>query len=758
MVRAVAGMVSGDLGAARVAAVDAAGGCPVVQRARRLPPAADARPEPNVPLTQSSEPPRAERRPHRLTRPDGGSVEDPWYWLRDRDDPAVREHLEAENAYAATVMAHLEPLQERLFEEIRARVQETDASAPTLDGGWLYYRRTVEGQAYPVRCRRPAPAGIVRAGDLPAELRRPVDPESPPADEQVLYDQNAAAEGHEHHQLGAFAVSPDHRFLAVSADTTGAEVFEVRIHDLDTGDVLDDVVPRTGYGLAWASDATSFLYTVQDDAWRPHQVWRHRIGGPASEDELLLTEEDERFWIGVGRTRSGRFQVIVSASKVTTEAHLVDAEDPQATPRLVAEREYGVEYDLDHRGEQLYLLTNVDGAEDFKLCVAPVDAPQRANWRELVPHRPGVRLEDAEVFADTLVLAERRDARTTLRLCDPDTGVGRELPVDEEVSTVALGGNPRFETDTIRYVYTSLTTPVRAMEISLADGTQTLLKEQPVPGGYDRERYVSWRRWATAPDGTQVPISLVRRTDVPLDGTAPVLLYGYGAYELSMDPAFSPARLSLLDRGVVFAIAHVRGGGELGRGWYEDGKFAAKPNTFTDMIACAEDLIAAGVAAPDRLAIRGGSAGGMLIGAVLNLRPDLPAAAVAEVPFVDVITTMCDPSLPLTVIEYDEWGDPNDAAVLEVMRRYSPYDNVRDAAYPPLLVTAGLNDPRVQYWEPAKWVAKLRSVAGGGPFLLRTELGAGHGGPSGRYEAWRDEARVLSFLLDHLGVAEVEPA
>ncbi len=708
-------------------------------------------------MTELPTPPAADRRPHTLTRADGSTVDDPWYWLRDRDDPATLRYLEAENEHTAAHLAPLEDLQDRLFAEIKARVQETDSSVPTLDGGWLYYRRTLAGSSYPIHCRRPAPEGVHDPRHLPEELRRPVDPSEPPDDEVVLLDQNAEAADHEFFQLGGFAISPDHRRAAEAVDVTGSEVFTVRVRDLATGELTDDEIPRAAYGLAWFNDSATFLYTVPDDAWRPHQVWRHRVGTDSADDELVLAEDDERFWLGVGRTRSDRYLAIHAGSKVTDEWHLLDADDPSAEPQLVHGREHGLEYDLDHRGDLLYLVTNADGAEDFKLCVAPVATPGRRHWVDLVVHRPGVRLEGADVFGDHLVLAERAEARTQVRVCDPATGEGDLLPMDEEVYTTGITGNPVFETRTLRYVYTSLTTPTQVVDLDLETGTRTLLKQQPVRGGYDRQRFVSWREWAVAEDGTRVPISLVRRADVPLDGSAPCLLYGYGSYELSMDPAFSPVRLSLLERGVVFAIAHVRGGGEMGRRWYEDGKFLAKPNTFSDFVACADHLVQGRTTSRDRLAIRGGSAGGLLIGAVLNLRPQLCAVAVAEVPFVDVLTTMMDPSLPLTVIEYDEWGDPTDPAYLEVMRGYSPYDNVRAADYPAMYVSAGLNDPRVQYWEPAKWVARLRATAtGGGPILLRTELGAGHAGRSGRYDAWRDEARVLAFVLDRIGAAAAE--
>jgi oligopeptidase B len=709
-------------------------------------------------------PPRADRRPHTLTRADGSEVDDPYHWMRDREDPAVLAYLEAENEHTAAVLAPLAPLQERLFTEIRGRVQETDASAPVFvppragqNHGWVYYRRTLEGQQYAIHCRRPAPEGVSDARDLPDELRHPVDPAEPPADEVVLLDENVEAGEHAFFRLGGFAISPNGRLAAEAVDLTGDEVFVVRVRDLTTGALREDEIPRAAYGLAWYDDNETFLYTVPDDAWRPHQVWRHRVGTSHDQDELVLQEDDEGFWLGIGRTRSQAFLVVSLGSKITSEYHLLDASDPAAPPRLVAARERGVEYSLDHAGDTLYLVTNADGAVDFKLVTAPVATPGREHWTELIAHRPGIRLEDADAFATHLVLSERTEARTQVRVVDPTTGEGELLGMDEEVYTAGVGQNPGFASRTLRVAYTSLTTPIQELDVDLDTLERTVIKQSPVRGGFERDRFVTWREWASAADGTRIPISLVKRADVPDDGTAPCLLYGYGSYEISIDPVFSHARLSLLERGVVFAIAHVRGGGEMGRAWYEDGKFLAKPNTFSDFAVCADHLVAAGITARDRLAIRGGSAGGMLIGAAVNLRPDLCAAAVAEVPFVDVVTTMSDPTIPLTVIEYDEWGNPADLDYLEVMRSYSPYDNVAAVEYPALLITGGLNDPRVQYWEPAKWVAKLRATATArGPILLRMELGAGHAGPSGRYDAWREEARVLAFVLDRIGAADAE--
>lgn len=732
-------------------------------------------------------PPIAERRPHTWQRFDG-PVDDPYHWMRDREDPAVTAYLEAENAHAEAHLAPLRPTIDTIFEEIKARVHEDDTSPPSFRDGFAYYARTVTGQQYPLHCRRPLPPELHDAdlGDLPIELRRPVDPLDPPADEQVLLDQNVEAEGHDQFQVAGFHVSPSGRHAAWLVDTSGAEVFEIRIRDLDTGQDRDEVVPRAGYSLAWYADDAAFLYTVTDDAWRPHQVWRHVLGTDPADDELVFDEPDDRYWLGIGRTRSRELLVIGVGSKVTSEAHVLPVDDPTAAPRLVAAREVGVEYDLDHDAarDRLVLLTNApddDGpCPDFRVvtCGVPTaddpDAGARDRWAPLLHHRAGVRVEGADAFAGHLVVSERTEARTQVRLLDPtagpdehDLGPAGLLPVDEEVATVGAAGNRRYDTTTLRYAYTSLTTPSRVLDVRLDGhrpraGTEEVVKEQRVRGGYDRSRYVSWREWATAPDGTRVPISLVRHRDTTVGdaaagGGAPCLLYGYGAYEMSMDPYFSVARLSLLDRGAVFAIAHVRGGGEMGRGWYEDGKFAAKPNSFSDLVACADHLVETQVTSRDRLAIRGGSAGGLLIGAALNLRPDVAACAVAEVPFVDVVATMSDPTIPLTVIEYDEWGNPDDGHG-EVMLSYSPVDNVRPEGYPAMLVTAGLNDPRVQYWEPAKWVATLRATATGGPLLLKTQMGAGHAGRSGRYDAWRDEAEVLAFVLHHTGVLASDPA
>jgi oligopeptidase B len=677
--------------------------------------------------------------PHQLTE-HGDVRNDDWYWLRNRDDPEVIAYLEAENAYAEAALAPLAPLRDRIFDEIKSRVQETDESAPVAEGPWEYTSRTIEGSQYGVHCRRPRGGG--------------------PETATVVLDENILAAGYDYFSLGGFEVTPDHRVLAYAVDFNGSERYALRFRDLDTGADLPDVVENVTYGLAWADDARTCFYVRPDDAMRPNEVWRHTLGTPAADDVLVLREGDERFYVGVERTRSGRFVLIDVSSKLTSEVWFVPTATPADEPRVVEPREQGHEYAVEHHwseagGDRFLILTNQGGqARNFELVSAPSAEPGRSNWTPLVPHRDDVKLDSVNAFADHFVLSERTDGLERLRVMQVATGELHEIDMPDPVYSVWVGPNPEFATHTLRYGYTSLVAPVTDVDYDMDDRSSEIVKTQPVLGGYDPTQYVSARLWATAGDGTQIPISLVRRRDTPIDGSAAALLYGYGSYEISTDPSFRASRLSLLDRGFVFAIAHVRGGGEMGRQWYESGRLEHKANTFTDFVASAEHLVASGYTSPARLAARGGSAGGLLMGAVANLRPDLFAAIVAEVPFVDVVTTMLDPSLPLTITEWEEWGDPREAEAYARMKSYSPYDNVRAADYPALLVTTGLNDPRVQYWEPAKWVAKLRVLSTSGkPILLRTEMGAGHGGPSGRYDAWRDEAIVLAFVCEAVGAA-----
>ncbi len=633
---------------------------------------------------------------------------------------------------------------------------------PQRKGAWWYYSRTVEGQQYAIHCRAPYVAGLdtpprtdpmVTLPSTPkngASARRS-DDGTPLPDEQVLLDENAAAGDSQFFSLGNFDVTPDGRLLAYSTDHVGNERFVLRVRDLTTGSDLPDEIPDTFYGSAWSLDGSTLFYITVDEAWRPFRVWRHRVGTSVEVDDLVYEEADERFWVGVGLTRSERFIVIEAGSKVTSEVRLLDASTPGAEPWVFRERRQGVEYSVEHQGDRFLVLHN-DGALNFELAEAPVSDPSQ--WTALVPHRDDTRLLDVDAFADHLVVSHRRDGLTGLRVLQ--NGSEREITFPEPLYTVGGGSNPEYDTTSYRFGYTSLVTPGSVYQTDITTGELTLLKQTPVLGGYDPSSYEQHREWAVADDGTRVPISIVSRAGTPRAGSAPMVLYGYGAYEASMDPWFSVARLSLLDRGVVFAIAHIRGGGEMGRRWYDEGKLLHKRNTFTDFIASARHLVSVGWTSADRLAARGGSAGGLLMGAVANLAPDAFRGIVAQVPFVDPLNSILDPSLPLTVTEWEEWGNPLESAeVYAYMKSYTPYENVAPVGYPAILAMTGLNDTRVLFHEPAKWVARLRSTArGADAVLLKTEMSAGHGGRSGRYEAWREEAFVVAWILDTLGLAE----
>lgn len=744
--------------------------------------------QPAQPETARTEPsprraPRAPRRPTERSH-HGQTFVDDYEWLRAKDDPEVIAHLEAENAWTQGQLAHLAPLRGRVFAEIKGRTLETDLSVPTRQGAYWYYTRTVEGKQYPIHARVPA-AGL---GDGVGDWTPPeIEPGRAPDGEQVLLDQNVEAEGHDFFSLGSFAVTPtDGRRLAYAVDTTGDERYTLRVRDLVTGRDLPDEIENTFPGAVITPDGEHVFYPTVDDAWRPYRIWRHTVGTPASQDVLVFEEPDERFWVGVGLSRSQRFLQIELGSKTTSEAWILEADDPTGEFRPVWTRREGVEYTVEHarlpgRGDTLLVLHN-DGAQNFEL--AATDVPARAGAQSpaapldpataavVVPHDPDVRLESVDAFARHVALGYRRDAVPRVGLVALEDAVGggawdvRELAFDEPLYTAALGANPVFDQPVLRLQYTSFVTPTTVYDVDLATGELLLRKRQPVLGGYDPADYVQRREWAVAEDGTRVPISLVWRRDaVTLDGAgtraepAPLLLYGYGAYEISIDPYFSVPRLSLLDRGVVFAVAHVRGGGELGRRWYDDGKLARKRNTFTDFVACARHLVETGWTAPERMVADGGSAGGLLVGAVANLAPELFAGVLAGVPFVDPLTSILDPSLPLTVVEWDEWGDPlHDPDVYAYMRSYSPYENVPDDAshYPRILATTSLHDTRVLYVEPAKWVARLR--AAGAPALLKIEMAAGHGGVSGRYARWEEVAFEHAWILDVLGLADEAPA
>jgi oligopeptidase B len=697
-----------------------------------------------------SHPPVAPRRSS-LRVHHGDTFDDPYAWMRDKSDPELLAYLAAENEWTEAATAHLAGLREEVFTDISVRTKQTDLSVPEFArhpglGEFWYYARTTEGLDYPSLHRCPA----TDRDSLP-------DPATGvPDGEELLLDAQALAAGTEFFALGCFEVSPDGRLAAWSVDTTGDERYHLRFKNLLTGELLADEVAEVAAGGCWAGNG-AFCYLTVDDAWRPDRVWRHRLGDQGS-DELLYIETDERFWLGVDGSRDHRWLLVAAASKTSTEVWLLDTTDPDARLRSVAPRRDGVEYDVDVANDRLFIVHN-DGAPDFALAEAPLDATSPEQWRESRPGEPGVRLLGVTAYDRALVVSLRREGlqEVALRFRDSAGDPGPEVPIafDEPLHHVDADDGDEPDTDRIRLHYQSMITPDRVLEYSLADGSRKLLRQRPVldhpqHGPYRPEDYVQRREWATAPDGTRVPISLVYRADTPLDGTAGCLLYGYGAYELTVPPSFSIARLSLLDRGYLYAVAHVRGGGELGRAWYDDGKLAAKEHTFTDFVACARHLVSSGYTTTERLAAEGGSAGGLLVGAAMNLAPDAFAAVHAAVPFVDALTTVLDPDLPLTISEWEEWGDPlHEPDAYRRMRSWSPYENVRHTEYPALLVTASLNDTRVEVTEPAKWVARLRHDSGSSrPILLRTELSAGHGGASGRYHAWRDAAFELAWLID----------
>ena len=672
---------------------------------------------------------------------------DPYEWLRDKSDPEVIAHLEAENAHVEAQTAFQEPLRQKIFDEIKSRTKETDLSIPVRRGEWWYYGRSHEGKQYGVHCRCPV------AG--PDDWEPPVfDENTVIPGEQILLDENAEADGHDYFALGASSVSPDGNVLAFSVDTVGDERYTLRFKDLTAETLRDaalypDRITGIGLGVTWAADNAVVYYTTVDESWRPDTVWRHRLGetGP---DEQVFCEPDERFWVAIGRTRSNAYILIAAGSSVTSEVRYADASDPQAEFTTVLPRRDGVEYSVEHAvigGRDRFLILHNDGAPNFTLVEAPVEDPVAQTT--LIPGRDDIRLEGVDAFAHHLVVHYRREGLPSLQLWPIDDGYGTrdEISFDSELMASGLAGNPNWDSPRLRIGATSFVTPTRIYDIDLTNGERILLREQPVLGDYRREDYVERRDWAIAKDGTRIPISLIYRRD--LKTPAPTVLYGYGAYESSEDPRFSIARLSLLDRGMIFAIAHVRGGGEMGRLWYERGKLLEKKNTFTDFITVASHLVDSGLTRPQNLVALGGSAGGLLMGAVANMAPGQFAGILAQVPFVDPLTTILDPSLPLTVTEWDEWGNPlADADVYSYMKSYSPYENVEAKEYPAILAMTSLNDTRVFYVEPAKWVAALRHAkTDPHPVLLRTQMAAGHGGISGRYERWKEAAFQYAWLL-----------
>jgi oligopeptidase B len=660
----------------------------------------------------------------------GEKRQDDYFWLRQKDHPDVLTHLQAENAYTDAVMKPTEAFGEALYRELLGRIKEDDQSAPYRRGEWLYYARTEKGKQYQIHCRKPAPDGP----------------------EEVTLDLNALAGGRTFIDLGAYAVSDDGRRLAYTIDVTGFREYTLFVKDLVTGAVLPDHVEKVS-SVAWAADNDVLFYVTEDHAKRAHRLWRHRLGAPA--DDLLFEETDELFRLFVWRSRSRAFLFAGSYSFTSTETRFLPATRPDGVWQVLQPRERDHEYHVDHANDLFYIRTNGDGLRNYRLVTAPVGDPGKTRWTEILPHRENVMLEDLDVFADFFVVHEREDGLTRLRVTDRATGLWHHIAFPEPAYDIGDEPNAEFETDAYRFRYQSLVTPATVYDYDVRARRLRVLKQQEVLGGYEPSRYRAERLHAVAPDGTRVPISLVRPADAPRDGSGPLVLAGYGAYGFPYPVTFSSHRLSLLERGVSFAIAHIRGGGDLGKRWHDAGRMMAKRNTFTDFIAAADFLVAEGYAARERLVIEGGSAGGLLIGAVLNLRPDVAGAAILRVPFVDVINTMLDESLPLTVGEFEEWGNPKVFEQYAYMKGYCPYTNLAARPYPAILVRTSLNDSQVMYWEPAKWVARLRALKSSDepPLLFKIDLDAGHGGPSGRYDLLREIAFDYTFILSRLGRA-----
>lgn len=675
------------------------------------------------------QPPTTEKKP-KITEINGDRLVDNYFWLREKTNPAVIAHLEAENAYATAMMKPTEALQEKLYTEILSHIKQTDASVPYRWGDFFYYTRTIEGQQYPIFCRK--------QGNLDAP-------------EQVLLDLNEMAKGQKYMSVGAFVPSDDGNLLAYSTDNTGYRQYTLHVKNLKTGEMLPESIERVD-NVAWASDNKTIFYVTEDATTkRSDKFFRHVLG--SDKNDLIYEEKDELFDIGVQRSRDLAVIMLGAFSKTSTEFRFIPATDPNAAWKTIVARAADHEYDVEHRGDLFYIRTN-KGAKNFRVVTAPVSDPSEKNWKEFVAHRLAVKVEGIDVFASHAVVSEWENGLEQIEIVDLKTNAKHRIAFPEPVYAAGISNNREFNTTTLRYNYQSLATPSSTFDYDMNTHKSTLRKQIEVPGGFDKANYKTERIFATAADGTKIPMSVVYRKTVKLDGSAPLLLYGYGSYGISISPGFSTSRLALLDRGVVYVIAHIRGGGELGEPWREAGRMMNKINTFTDFIACGEQLVKSKYTSKDRMVIQGGSAGGLLVGAVANMRPDLFKAVVAQVPFVDVLNTMLDATLPLTTSEYIEWGNPNEKAAYDYMKKYSPYDNVHKADYPAMLVKVSLNDSQVPYWEGAKLVAKLRDFkTDHNPLILKVNMGAGHGGSSGRYDAIRETAFDYSFMLWQMGLA-----
>ena len=683
-----------------------------------------------LPMISEAVPPKAPQKRHKTVI--AGQVgDDPFFWLREKKNPEVIKYLEAENHYTEGALKHTQALQEKLYQEMRGRIKEEDLSVPQKVDDYYYHTRMETGKEYPIHCRK----------------KRSLD-----ANEEVILDENELAKGQKFFHLGVCLPSPDHKLLAYSVDTDGSETLVLRVKNLETGRLLPDEIKNSSYTFAWANDNRTFFYTDLDAAKRPYRVLKHVLGEDTAKDRIIYEEKDERFSLAVERSRSRQFIFVSSESELSSEVRFIPADQPEKEPLILRPRENDLLYYVDHHDDRFFIVTN-ESAKNFKLVTAPVASPGKENWRDFIPYDPAVRVEHVDAFESYLAISERRNGLPMIITYNLQSGESHNMEFDEPTYDVHLATNPEFKTTALRIRYSSFITPMSIIDYDMVTHEKELKKETPVLGGYDKKEYVSERVFAKADDGVEIPISLFYRKGTLRDGTAPLWLYGYGAYGITTDATFSPNRISLVDRGFVFAIAHIRGGGELGRSWYEDGKLLKKKNSFTDFVRCAEFLVEQKYAAPKRIVMNGGSAGGLLMGAVMNLRPDLFTSVIAEVPFVDVLNTMSDPSLPLTVTEYDEWGNPQDPKYYDYIASYSPYDNVTERQYPNLLVTAGLNDPRVSYWEPAKWVAKQRAFKNPNRvLLLKTNMGAGHSGQSGRFSRLKEVAMEYAFAIDTLHV------
>ena len=681
---------------------------------------------------QTAAPPTVEKRPQALTT-HGHTRIDNYYWLNQRENPEVIAYLEAENAYTQAMMQSTEKFQDKLYNEMVGRIKEDDSSLPYLSNGYWYQHRYAKGSEYPIYTRR----------------KGKVD-----GPEETLLNVPALGQGHAYYQIGGLSVSPNNRFMAFGVDTVSRRKYTLYFKNLQTGELLADNIPNTTGGAVWAGDNQHVFYVTKDSTLRPHQVWRHKLGTHTAQDVLVHHEKDNTFSTGVRLSKSRAFIFITSTSPLSSETRFVRADLPTAPFRVIQKRAKDYEYRVDHRKDRFYILTNWK-APNFRLMTAPIKSPGRKNWKERIPHKADELLENVEVFKNYLAVQTKRGGLGHLKIYRLDKNESHEIAFDQDAYEIGIGVNAEMDSDVLRFNYTSMTTPSSIYDYNMKSHDRKLMKREEVLGGYKPDHYRTERLWATAGDGTPVPITLLYKKDTPRDGSAPLLLYAYGSYGISTDPDFRSYRLSLVNRGFVYAIAHVRGGQEMGRQWYEDGKLFKKRNTFTDFIDCGRYLVAEKWTSPDRLFAEGGSAGGLLIGAVINMAPNLFKGAIAAVPFVDVVTTMLDESIPLTTSEYDEWGNPNKKDYYEYMLSYSPYDNVEAKAYPALLVTTGLHDSQVQYWEPAKWVAKLRELkTDDNPLLLHTNMEFGHGGASGRFQRYRDRALEYAFFLNLAGIEE----